>query len=121
VDGENLPAKRDRWKGTGDASLDAILSACGFDPHHLRLAHNRRVEALNAEDGAGRVDHATRLSAARDIFGMVGVSTSRKVEPNLSDRPVAVQIVLNGQADPRAALPTNGVVLHLSDGHGDPA
>ena len=37
-----------------------------------------------------------------------------------SGRPVNVAVILHG-ANPGAALPSNGVTLHLSDGHGNGA
>lgn len=114
MDGRPLPAKREKWK-TGDASLDMVLEACGFDPGDLRRAHRRRVEALEAETPAGSVDHATRLQAARDLFGMVGVSPSRKIDPEA--RPVDVNVVIvnseSGADRPRPALEAHGGSIRI--------
>jgi hypothetical protein len=98
-----------------------VLDAIGLQTRHLRRALKRTDQALDAVTGEGKADHATRLKAAEQLYGLVGLKAHTK-PPDSSDptRPVQVAIILSQPSNGHArALPdADGVRIHLGGGNG---
>ena len=113
----------------------SLLKAAGFKPvPDVRRALRRTRQALNAKTPmrtiqrrdeviteGGEADHRVRLEAASLIFELGDVRKMREEDRSDSTRPIAIALILDNGANAaaRAALPTDGVRVHLTRGDGE--
>ena len=99
------------------------LAAFGLVSADLKKSVKRTREALDATDpeDANVPDHPIRLKAADQFFKLAGAYPRPDDDGSASSRPIAVQIILTGGGEARAALQTHGVRLHLGEHNGDRA
>lgn len=88
---------------------------------HLSRVVRVYKDETDAVDEDERPDHATRHRGADGLSRLHGLEAPRAAEGGDLSRPVNVAIVLTGSPEPRAALSTHGIRLHLSSGDGEGA